>query len=395
MISGNSFFTIVSIIYDTKMNTETHSNPVSKHKRIGILTFHYAVNPGSALQAFGLLKTINSLDPKIKCYIINYQGSAYPNYFASYINPRLSLFKPIQSIKGYIKYFYRILFYNRYQLFWHNVGGIEPKRRIKEEDLAKLSYDIIVAGSDQIWNIKLATSALYFLPFCKDAKKVSYAASIGTDDFPEEDKTNVAGYLKDFSFLSVREPQAQVAIERLIGRKPELVIDPSLLLTWNDYTKMAKFPRIKRKYIFLYLRHKDSEVVPYARKMADSLGLQIVECHPRIKKIYSDDKIVLQPGPKEWLGWLLNAEYVFTDSFHGCAFCINCNKQFFVKVSSANSEMSSRIIHILDKYGMQDRLIKSEKDMFSMPDIDFSKSNALLVKDREDSIAYLKSALGV
>ena len=104
---------------------------------------------------------------------------------------------------------------------------------------------------------------------------------------------------------------------------------------------------------------------------------------------------MLQPGPKEWLGWLLNAEYVFTDSFHGCAFCINCNKQFFVKVSSANSEMSSRIIHILDKYGMQDRLIKSEQDMFSTPDIDFSKSNALLVKDREDSIAYLKSALGV
>ena len=379
----------------TKMNTENQSNPVSRHKRIGILTFHYAVNPGSALQAFGLLKTINSLDSEIECYIINYQGTDYPNYYVSHVKPYLSIFKPKQSINGCVKYLYRMFCYYRYQSFWHDMGGVEPKRRIKEEDLAKLSYDIIVAGSDQIWNIKLVTSALYFLPFCKGTKKVSYAASIGTDDFSEEDKTIVADYLKDFSFLSVREPQTQAAIERLIGRKPELVIDPSLFLDLNDYKKIARFPRMKKKYIFLYLRHKDSEVVPFARKMADSLGLPIVECHTRMKKIYSEDKIVLHTGPKEWLGWLLNAEYVFTDSFHGCAFCINCNKQFFVKISSANAEMSSRIFHILDKYGMQDRLIKSEQDMFSTPDIDFSKSNALLIQDRENSLAYLKAALRV
>ena len=378
------------------MNAEVQSME-SKRKRVGVLTFHYAVNPGSALQALGLLKTINSLGSEIECYIINFQIADYRDYFVSWVKPRHSLFKFKQSIKEFVKYFYRLFSYIRYQFFWYDVDGIEPKRRIKQEDLEKLTgYDIIVTGSDQIWNLNLTYKGYYyFVPYCSDAKKVAYAASIGMDDFPEEDKTIVAGYLKDFSFLSVREPQAQVAIERLIGRKPKLVIDPSLFLTRKDYIKMAKFPRIKRKYIFLYLRHKDSEVVPYARKMADSLGLQIVECHDRIKKIYSDDKIVLQPGPKEWLGWLLNAEYVFTDSFHGCAFCINCNKQFFVKISSANSEMSSRIIHILDKYGMQDRLIKSEQDMFSAPDIDFSKSNALLVKDREDSIAYLKSALGV
>lgn len=66
-----------------------------------------------------------------------------------------------------------------------------------------------------------------------------------------------------------------------------------------------------------------------------------------------------------------------------------------MKISSANAEMSSRILHILDKYGMQDRLIENEQDMFSAPDIDFSKSNAMLIQDRENSMAYLKSALGV
>ena len=160
------------------MNTEAQSNPSSKHKRIGILTFHYAVNPGSALQAFGLLKTINSLGSEIECNIVNYgMGTIFHNYFVSSVKPRLSFFNPKLFINGYIKYFYRAFSYFKYQLFWNNEEGIDIKRRIKKEDLEKLSgYDIIVVGSDQIWNLELTQkNYLYFAPFCKDAKKVSYA----------------------------------------------------------------------------------------------------------------------------------------------------------------------------------------------------------------------------
>ena len=358
-------------------------------KRIGILTFHYAVNPGSAFQALGLQQAIQSLSPSVNCHIINYQGTMYRKEFMS--------FKPKVSIVGCIIQLYKMLAYNRYQNFWgHLEGSVFPKRRIDETQLQELSgYDVIVAGSDQIWNLSLTNRNYnFFVPFCSGVRKISYAASIGMHDFPDEEKEKVAGYLKDFQFLSVREPEAQNAIEKLIRVKPELVIDPSFLINKNEYERIAKKPK-EKGYIFLYLRHKDSEVVPYARKMAEMKGLHLVECHGGARKIYKDDKIVMQPGPKEWLGWLLNATYVFTDSFHGCAFCINCNKQFFVKISSANAEMSSRIYHILDRYGMMSRLIEDEQKMLAMPDIDFSKSNAMLMQDREDALCYLKKALEI
>lgn len=367
-------------------------NEINDNNRIhvGILTFHYAINPGSVLQALGLLRTIQSLCPRIDCRIINYQGTNYRKYFTTF-NSKWSFLRNVKQC-------YFIFAYNRYQKFWHRSNNsVFPKKRIDEEELLNLTgYDVIVAGSDQIWNLKLTKkNYLFFVPFCKGVKKISYAASIGMKDFPEEEKEKVADYLKEFQFISVREPEAQNAIEKLIGIRPELMIDPSFLLKKDEYEIIAKPPQINNRYIFLYLRHKNSEVVPYARKMAEAKGLQIVECHDGVRKIFNEDKIVIQPGPGEWLGWLLNATYVFTDSFHGCAFCINCNKQFFVKISSANSEMSSRIYHILDRYGMKTRLIEDEKKMLTMPDIDFSKSNTLLIQDREKALDYLRKALEI
>ena len=91
----------------------------------------------------------------------------------------------------------------------------------------------------------------------------------------------------------------------------------------------------------------------------------------------------------------MNAEYVFTDSFHGCAFCINLNKPFFAKISSANSQMSSRIYHILDRYGLKNRLIEDGDDVQTKCDIDFSQSNKLLIQDREKSIGYLRKVLDI
>ncbi len=358
-------------------------------KRVGILTFHYAVNPGSVFQALGLLRTIQSLSPSIECHIINYQETLYRKTYMSY-KPKLSIVRNIIQI-------YNILSYTRYQKFWnHEKKSVFPKRRINEKKLQELSgYDVIVAGSDQIWNLNLTNRNYnFFVPFCRGVKKISYAASIGMHDFPDEEKETIAGYLKDFQYISVREPEAQNAIEKLIGTKPELVIDPSLLINKSEYERIAKKPK-EKGYIFLYLRHKNSEVVPYARKMAEMKGLQIVECHGGARKIFKDDKIVMLPDPREWLGWIMNAEYVFTDSFHGCAFCINLNKLFFVKISSANSEMSSRIYHILNRYGMNTRLIEDNKDVWIKPDIDFSMSNTLLMQDREKALYYLRKALDI
>ena len=358
-----------------------------KKTRIGICTFHYAVNPGSTWQAYALYKTIASLGPDLDVRLVNYQETRYRGWMMTF---KLK-WPPIHIVYQ----LYKITSYLRYQRFWNCIGGLG--KRMDDETIQNLEgYDVIVAGSDQIWNLELTGRNLnFFIPFCKGAKKISYAASIGGKDFPEEDKVVVARYLRNFSHLSVREPEAQVAIEQLIGRKPELVLDPSLLLQKSNYEKIAWKPRVKKDYILLHIVNINSEVIPFARRFAEAKGLQIVECHGHIEKKYKDDKILRRPDPRKWLGYLMNAKYVFTDSFHGCAFCIICHVPFYVRISSANTGMSSRIYNILGRYGLNDRLFEDENAMFALGNIDFSRSDAMLQKDREQSISYLKKALGI
>ena len=355
--------------------------------RIGICTFHYAVNPGSSWQAYALYKTIVSLSPGFDVQIVNYQETRYRNSMMVF-RPKLPLIQNVYQV-------FRISSYLRYLRFWNCIGGLG--KRMDDETVKSLNgYDVIVAGSDQIWNLELTGRNLnFFIPFSKEAIKVSYAASIGGKDFPEKDKGIVAQYLNDFSHLSVREPEAQVAIEKLIGIKPELVLDPSLLLQKNDYDKIAWKPKVRGDYVLLHIVNNNSEVIPFARKFAEEKGFQLVECHGHIEKKYKDDKILRRPDPRKWLGYLMNAKYVFTDSFHGCAFCINCHVPFFVMISSANTSMSSRIHNILGRYGLNGRLFEDESTMFALRDIDFSQSDALLQRDREQSIHYLRMALGI
>ena len=355
--------------------------------KIGICTFHYAVNPGSVLQAYALCKTISSFDPDLDVRIVNYITTRYWKWMMAF-SPRLPF---VQNVYQWFK----ITSFRRYLRFWNCIGGLG--KRLDDKSVKDLDgYDVIVAGSDQIWNLELTNHNYnYFIPFCKDAIKIAYAASIGTKDFLEGDKETVAHYLQDFRYLSVREPEAQRAIERLIGRKPELAIDPSLLLRRSDYEKMAWKPREKKDYVFMHIVFNNSEIIPYARRFAEQKGLLLVECHGHIEKKYKDDKILRRPDPRKWLGYLLNAKYVFTDSFHGCAFCINFHKQFYVRISTHNVGMSSRIYHILDRYGLSDRLFGNEDAMFALPEIDFSKSDSLLQRDRDHSMEYLKHSLGI
>ena len=356
--------------------------------KVGICTFHYAVNPGSALQAYALYKVLGALSPQLDVSILNYHSPKYPPL-------HIAFRRALKRHKLRKQRIFNVFAYIRYQRFFDCIGGLG--RRWDNKNIAQVTgYDVIVAGSDQIWNLELTKHNFnFFIPFCKGAKKIAYAASIGSQDFPEEDKPAVAGLLKDFSYISVREPQAQTAIENLIGVRPELVLDPSLLLSGNDWEKLARKPKIKGDYIFLYLRHKENEIAPLARRFAQKNGLILVECHNRLEKLYKEDLNLCKPEPRDWLGLLLGAKYVFTDSFHGCAFCTNCHKQFFVKISANNAEMSPRIYNLLGRYGLTDRMIDDESELYSLPDIDFSASDALLEEDRKHSMDYLKKALGV
>lgn len=365
-------------------------NNKSDSKHIGILTFHYVLNPGSALQAYALCRTVNELNPSIICEVINYQKKHY-RWNRHHMDGHLVL-----NIIRYLHFSLSLSYFQRFEKKYIKGGA---NRRIRRSELKNIEkkYNYFIVGSDQVWNtwvLKWEVDDTYFLDFCEDSnKKISYAASLGVSIIPDEDKPRVSVFLKAFHSLAVREPVAQDVINQLIGRRPELVIDPTLLIKKEEWEKLAVYPRMKEDYIFLYVRSKTSEIVSLAKALAKSKGLKIVEYHDSLRKIFSEDKLIRRIEPREWLGWLLNAKYVFTDSFHGAIYCINCKKQFFISIS--HSQTASRINNVLDRYGMRDRAVYNEKDLFSKKDIDFSISSFQLQKDREDSLDYLRRALGL
>ena len=104
-------------------------------------------------------------------------------------------------------------------------------------------YDIFIMGSDQIWNISFDIITEYdFLPMIKPDKKLSYAASFGISNVPEEQKEWLSELLNAIPAISVREEAGQKIVKELTGRDAALVIDPTLMLTADEWRNIAAVP---------------------------------------------------------------------------------------------------------------------------------------------------------
>ena len=271
-----------------------------------------------------------------------------------------------------------------------------PRKLIYDKsDLVRLQneFDKIIVGSDQVWNPEFCKERpmRYLLDFVNDDnKKVSYGSSFGVSDIQEELKTGFIQYLSKFKFLSVREEAGKSIINGLLGRDVPVVLDPTLLLNRNEWEQFARLPK-EDNYIFLYEAFSNQEAVNFALALSRKTGLRII--HKRVHDYeMKNERQYRYMSPEEWMGYILKANYVVTTSFHGTAFSINFNKQFFVL---PRQKTSSRQDTILKRLGLEDRKIDSTNmidDGFfcRIKDIDYSRVNPILEEERMKSLNYLR-----
>ena len=227
-------------------------------------------------------------------------------------------------------------------------------------------------------------------------KKISYAASFGRDDVPSEYEEPISKLLQGFSYISVREIQGVKIVNELARKSAELVLDPTLLLDRRQWSEMADRPR-ETNYILVYLRQRSVPIARLAEALGRKTGLPVIT----IREVWpttSVGKQVICPSPEKWLGYLSNAKYVITNSFHGIAFSINFNKQFFavsLEHKGGIKSPNSRLFSILEQFELKDRLVTEETDLLKMPEIDFKRVNMKLSERRRDSLRYLQKALGL
>ena len=352
--------------------------------RIGIITFINTINFGASLQAYALQEIIKESgnDVEIIKYVNKKIEEKETNSKSSIFNLK-GVFKKMIMGKG-IKS--KIIAFQKYEQANIKFGEVLTDDTINS---INEKYDMFITGSDQVWNMRITDGDWkYFLDFVKDNnKKVSYAPSFGNDVFPNEMKEKASYYLKDFSALSVREESGKKLIEEILGRKAEVVLDPTLLLKKEEWQKRILFkPKIKH-YILVYFPHNKKIVFDFVKRLKDKTGLPVIylSISPKIQK---GVKTIYNASPDEFLGWIQNADYVVTGSFHGTAFSINLNKQFFYEPSGNGS----RIDNLVRLTGTQERSILNENILVG-EDIDYKMVNKKLELEREKSIKWLNNAI--
>lgn len=365
------------------------------NKKVGILTFSYSTNPGSVLQAFALQKVLNE---QLSCdaHIINYhkQEAGKPQIGKTVFCRPFRNWTPKNILKWTIRIIEHPFRMRPYKKFFKKYYNGYPTKRIIRNELPSLEeeYDKFIVGSDQVWNLNSwNVDESFLLDFINNnEKKVSYAASFGGKDIPS-DKIDIAKTLiNDFSHISVRELSGLEIISSLTNKKATLVLDPSLLLEKDEYLKLTKKPK-QEKYVLLYLREESPDFERLSINFAKSQNLSFLKIIKH-RKCLKNGKPGKTLSPQEWLGYISNAEYVLTNSFHGICFSIIFEKQFYVfLLQKVSTQTNPRMQSALSVFDLENRLISKEID--STNKIDYNKVNTIKHQMQEISLDFLIKAL--
>ena len=369
-------------------------------------------NYGSSLQAYALLKKIKDLgyDVEIIRYIT--KRTAFDKI--------VLLYKMVQCYETKHKFMLLkkklFLMFNEKYKRYENVRT-KSVNLFKEEfiipyfrvcigylELQNCSalYDTVIVGSDQVWSPLSLYSKFTNLLFVDDkTPKISYASSFGVSKIPKIQLKETASYLNRFNYISTRETSGKEIIESISDKKAEVVADPTLLMTsneWIDFIKDVK-NEISEPYIFCYLLGRNEGYRDEILKLQKKTGLKIVAIRHIDEFIKIDEKFgdyaPYNVGPKEFLKYIQNAEYVCTDSFHCTVFSLQFKRNFMTFYRYSNVSLQSRntrIDSVLSITGLTNRIYSGNIFEISNP-IEYNLVNEKLDMLRSSSYNFLANSI--
>lgn len=355
--------------------------------KIGILTFHCANNFGAVLQAYALSKYLG-IDHEV--YIIDYK----PLYLnkTTYFFPILKDVKrrPVRFVKEVLKSILnckdKLEMLEKFSNFRQNYLPLY----ILKNNIDITGFDTIIVGSDQVWNIEITEG---FDPYFwgdkipSKTKLISYAASTGRYIFNKNELEIVKKKISKFSAISVRENNIKAFLSDLLHKDIKFVLDPTFLIDKNIYIKLCgERPLYSQKYVLIYEVVHDNNTERIAIELAKQLGVKIVRIGSKTK----DNRIksVINLGPKEFLNYIYYSSFIVTTSFHGTAFSIILNKDFYT-INLCN-EIDDRSLTLLTSLSLVDRYI-NKLSTPSVKKINYEIVNKQIGELVNNSQRYLKN----
>ena len=367
--------------------------------KILIITINDNNNYGNRLQNYALQKYLFSKLKIEKVDTIWYD----PKY--TYISP-INIF----SLKTWLKYIinwknqrnYLKKEYLKDNIRMYNIGKftkkINTKLDFKIKDNLDKEYDYFITGSDQVWNPnfwskKYNHANIRFLKFVSKEKRIAYAASIAISEIPKNKEQFFKDSLNEMKSISMREKAGADLVKKLTGRKVPVVVDPTILLTKEEWQKIEMVPEWYngKKYILTYFLGNPSSVIKNIAKKNNW----------EIYNLMDKNNFELYTSRVEEFIYLINhAQLVATDSFHASVFSILMNTPFLVvnrqEIGVAN--MTSRIDTLMELFGYQDRYIVNGKCNLSdqeILDMDFSNVKIIQEEEKDRNKNFIKEAMEI
>lgn len=354
--------------------------------KAGILTIYKTGNYGATLQAYATKRAIEDLG--VQADIIPYCAKSIENKIDKDFIQKRGLPGTAVALVEKLYYHPRM----KKTLGW--VAGYAPGPMLTRADLPRLEkeYDVFIAGSDQIWNPDIQHGDhSYLLDFVSDpAKRCSYASSFGADRLTGDYAALCKAELSRFRVLTVREASGADLVQQLTGRRPPVVLDPTMLLPAARWEAMLPPARIRGPYTFVYQMAHSPLLAALAARVQRARGGRI-DFVPFPIGGLCRFHMHLGLAPLEWARCVHDAQFVLTDSFHGLVFSILFHRPFYYVVTSDTvKKRLGRATTLLASLGLSDRMLTSADQLDLDAAIDWAEVDTRLAALRESSLAQLK-----
>lgn len=331
--------------------------------KIGVITTQYSPNYGALLQTYSLQRFLSKEYGEGSTEVIN--------YFPPHSKGFWKIFPTIHGAKDLALCFYLLVHPKFVKTKKERFSGFKDfinnnilcsKPYYLEEELEELEecYDVVICGSDQIWNIVRHDDPNWFLYFARKWKqilKIAYAPSVA-DKIPEGHEKNLENYLANLDYISVREDVDVQQLQQYTNKDIYHACDPVFLLKKEEWDKVIPVVPIDEPYILCYFISTGDFAIKVVEELRKLTGLKVVHINVNIRDKFNADYDLRDVAPFEFVSYIKNAKFVCTNSFHCTAFSVLYKKDFYVVAkNTANSRMQS----LMKKTGMQNRFITKDK----------------------------------
>lgn len=371
--------------------------------KIGIITLPFNTNFGGILQNFALQKVLKDMGHEVTTIekLKQYQ-LPFPRRYLAYIK---RIIKKIILQKD-CEIFFEQNEKKRFEIITKEIRPfinryIQLKKYKEFKDIRKNEYDAFIVGSDQIWRpIYFRDIANAYLSFAKgwNVKRIAYAGSFGTDqwEYRKAQTKKCKELISLFDGVSVREFQGVDLCKKYFNIDAVQVLDPTLLLTKEDYIKIFTEEIISQSKgnFLVYILDKTEEKEKIIQEISILKKLTpFYTNNPNVENIRIKVSDRIQPSIAQWLRGFYDADFVFTDSFHACVFSIIFQKPFLVYGNTKRG--LSRFFSLLSLFHLEGRIILNRNDFNKVQNkkINWKEVNTILKEKQNESLNFLKSYL--